>query len=195
MLKFCPTCREDKPLTVEFFHRNSSRKDGFQHECKSCRADRARTDPRRKEVRATFEYKARASRDSTRYRVQPKGYLKNLLSPIRQKCRKRGIAFDITRDWLLRLYEDQAGVCALTGDPLTFIVGQGVVRTNCSVDRQDPTLGYTKGNIQLVCLWANVMKGSRTNGEFMEVCREILEESAKRTGIRCANEAIRKAEG
>jgi hypothetical protein len=35
--KICVKCKEEKPLTVEFWHRLSKSKDGFKYSCKECR--------------------------------------------------------------------------------------------------------------------------------------------------------------
>jgi len=37
--KVCLKCKKEKPLNAEFFHRNKSRKSGFQDHCKECRAE------------------------------------------------------------------------------------------------------------------------------------------------------------
>lgn len=43
--KRCTRCREVKPATTEFFHRDSSRGDGFCYVCRPCEADRKRLTP------------------------------------------------------------------------------------------------------------------------------------------------------
>ena len=35
-MKKCPKCGIDKPLTAEYYHRNSSQSSGFQSHCKVC---------------------------------------------------------------------------------------------------------------------------------------------------------------
>ncbi len=173
-LKLCSACLQEKPLTVQFYHRNRTSRDGFQAECRPCRSIRAKYDQRRKERQATPEHRAYACRATKRARTKPKGFFLSIVSEIRQRSRRFGLSCDVTRDWLMEVHEKQAGLCALTGDTMTFTIGHGIVGTNCSVDRIDPNGGYTKDNVQLVCLWANIMKGPRTVEQLLEVCREIL---------------------
>ncbi|UVY48073.1 MAG: hypothetical protein [Bacteriophage sp.] len=45
---------------------------------------------------------------------------------------------------------------------MTYYFDSGRVPTNLSVDRIDSSLGYIKGNIQLVCMAVNQMKSVLT---------------------------------
>jgi hypothetical protein len=56
---------------------------------------------------------------------------------------------------------------------MTFIVGQGVVHTNISIDRIDSSLGYDEGNLQLVCRQANIMKQQMSCQELASWCEDI----------------------
>jgi hypothetical protein len=73
-------------------------------------------------------------------------------------------SIDITLDWLVALYDDQKGLCALTSLPLDT----GNVRAaggrdrrpfRPSLDRIDSTKGYTKDNVRLVCSCVNYALG------------------------------------
>lgn len=37
--KICTKCKQEKPVTAEYFHRNKNRKDGFEEICKSCKKE------------------------------------------------------------------------------------------------------------------------------------------------------------
>lgn len=56
------------------------------------------------------------------------------------------------------MWNTQNGKCALTGIQMTHVRGEGRVPTNMSLDRIDSDGGYTRDNVQLVCLQANMMK-------------------------------------
>jgi hypothetical protein len=123
----------------------------------------------RRRVRGPEENRRRSLKD----RSTPRGFLLGLACAARQRSVKRGIEFSITRDYLVRLFEEQEGCCALTGQPMTMVVGQGRVRTNISVDRIDAARGYVEGNLQLVCDHVNRAKGDLTTDEFIEMCRRV----------------------
>ncbi len=82
-------------------------------------------------------------------------------------------------EFLMEIYEKQAGLCALSGEPMTTVRGEGRVMTNLSIDRIDPSIGYERDNIQLVCLTANLMKYSMTTDELKDWCFRILDHNPK----------------
>lgn len=80
-------------------------------------------------------------------------------------------------DALELLWQTQKGLCALTGWPMTMELANGVVPTNCSIDRVDSKKGYVVGNVQLVCRAANVAKSNMSTTDFVKLCRAIVEKS------------------
>lgn len=58
---------------------------------------------------------------------------------------------------------------------MTYAAGQGRVATNISLDRIDSTVGYVRGNVQLVCDIANRMKQDLTVDDLRLWCARILE--------------------
>jgi hypothetical protein len=95
--------------------------------------------------------------------------------------KRRGVAPDVTAEWLCELLAAQAGCCAISGVPLTFKRGAGRIQTNASLDRIDNIRGYVRGNLQLVCRAVNTMKravndmtAEFTLEELRVWCRRIL---------------------
>ena len=87
---------------------------------------------------------------------------------------------DLDIDVLCKLYEDQKGLCALSGRPLTFITGKGFVSTNISIDRIDSNIGYIESNIRLVCRHANTMKLTFSDEDLYKWCQDILDKRKKK---------------
>jgi hypothetical protein len=92
----------------------------------------------------------------------------------RLRARKSGIKCDIDAEFLKGLLERQSGFCAISGIPLSFIKGHGHIPTNASVDRIDPTKGYTKDNVQLVARQINTMKSNLSIDQLMDWCELVL---------------------
>jgi hypothetical protein len=92
-------------------------------------------------------------------------------------ARQRGVRFNrectITVDDLKAAWESQDGLCAYTGLPLTRIRGQGDQPTNASLDRIDPSRGYTPDNIALVQRRVNEMKWDNTLESLIEISEAI----------------------
>ena len=83
---------------------------------------------------------------------------------------------DIDIDFLMRIYEEQKGFCAVSGLPMTWMheglySNHGSRRgTNISIDRIDPDKGYLPENIRLVCDRVNKMKSNMSDGDFYFWC-------------------------
>ena len=97
-----------------------------------------------------------------------------LLMRIRSKCKKEGIAFDLTIDDL-----DIPDVCPVLGRPLKFGVSRNQsyekrgmappTDDSPSVDRIDSDGGYVKGNIVVVSWRVNRIKGNATSDELRAI--------------------------
>lgn len=53
------------------------------------------------------------------------------------------------------------------------------IYTNISIDQIQPQLGYTKDNIQLVCMAVNQLKSDFSMQEVLTVCNAVVNNAAK----------------
>ncbi len=65
-------------------------------------------------------------------------------------------------------------LCPYLEFPLTRIQGNGLVWTNASLDRIDNTLGYVKGNVQVISRLANSMKQHSSLEELKTFAKNVL---------------------
>lgn len=99
-------------------------------------------------------------------------YFSNLI----QGARQRNLEFDIDQEFLWELFQKQNGKCALTGVNIKLdVVCEDKKDRTASVDRIDPTKGYTKDNVQWVHKTINYMKMDFTQEEFIEMCKLVSE--------------------
>ena len=150
-MKVCVTCSKEK--VVDDF---DYAKVGRRNTCKKCRSS---------------QYKSlRKARLSTL-----EGLLQERMKDVRRRGKKRGVDIDV--EYLLALYEGQRGKCAISGLPMT-IEARDLGYTNSSsvisVDRIDSSIGYLKGNVQLVCCSVNTMKSNMNQKDFLELCKLIV---------------------
>lgn len=158
---FCNKCKQWKPLSKfsidnTFLHGNRG---GLCRECKDCQRKRY------------YEQRNKLFEDNE---LALKYKLQQALKGTRRRSKEKNIYNNLTLDYLMYLWEKQDGKCALTGMQMTYKFYEGRVNTNLSVDRIDSTKGYSKDNVQLVCMAANQMKNDLTMSEFIELCEAVL---------------------
>jgi len=95
-------------------------------------------------------------------------------------AKSRNLPLEVTIEDVWILYEQQNGLCALSGIPI-FLRGQTIgmtskevhKKTTASLDRIDSTEGYVHGNLQWIHKDLNQMKSNRTQDEFLEWVRKV----------------------
>lgn len=85
-------------------------------------------------------------------------------------ARVKGLEFSLTTLFLKQLWDDQGGLCALSGRQLG-LMGDGMYSP--SIDRIDPTRGYTPDNVQWVIWFINDAKSNMQNGDFITICKDV----------------------
>lgn len=176
--KICRECEEKLYIQHEW-------KDGklLCHDCKQYKSIdcfNKNPDARLRNFRATICTQCRVKRnkqfeltreDSSKLRK----ILNARLLGARDRAKKHNLQFDITLDYLLQLWEQQSGICALSGINMTCSRFNGRTHTNVSIDRINPTDGYIKGNIQLVCMACNQIKSDMTDFQMYNFCKHIVD--------------------
>lgn len=89
----------------------------------------------------------------------------------RKSAITRGYSWEITPEYVDALYEQQGKKCALTG----WSIGWSNVNWvhTASIDRIDNAMGYTEDNVQLVHKKVNMMRGTLSIEDFVEVCSAV----------------------
>lgn len=121
--------------------------------------------------RQRYIYKDRYS--VTHRSLNPRNFLRCL-------SKKKASRRDLDIDFLMDVYEQQSGKCALSGRTMTYQSGSGRIPTNISIDRIDSSMGYEPSNIQLVCIQANKMKAELNQQELAGWCGDIAKTYDKR---------------
>jgi hypothetical protein len=76
--------------------------------------------------------------------------------------------------YLSELLDFQEGLCALTGLALGFGGVDDDPALTCSLDRIDSDGHYERGNLQIVCKFANQWKGDTDNAEFLRLLDKVV---------------------
>ena len=163
-LLLCTCC--GKYLDKDLFYKRSDLDHRLQRDyfCKECEMTRSKHD---------YINKRPAK---IRYLSTEDGFLKTLVQTSKNRNRSKlaGLERNIDFEYIKKLYNDQNGLCNISGEKMTMIIGEGNVPTNVSLDRIDSNIGYIKGNVQLVCRIVNTIKSTLTMDELHEWCTKIL---------------------
>ena len=88
----------------------------------------------------------------------------------RRRAVVRNCAFTITVDDVQNIW---TGRCAVSGLKLTVQAGKNGPLSP-SLDRVKPELGYVRGNVRIVCLGYNMLKGAGTDAQARRIMRACL---------------------
>ena len=122
----------------------------------------------------------RVKRDNDKYSSSAEAYLKRKIATLLQDChRYRGRKkVSLTSNKFFNEWTKQKAktglTCPISGEKMTHTLGHGEVSTNISVDRIDSNKEYAKGNIQFVCLMANIMKNKYDNKNLLSWSKKIV---------------------
>ena len=169
VVKPCTNCGVTKAL--DLFYTTGKKVDGapkYNSWCKKCISVKQASYHERTWGKNRLHYTAFKRTKSVR------SYLQYLRSKAVQ--RKKGEEV-LSLDALELLWHAQDGCCALTGWSMTMELANGVVPTNCSLDRIDSRQGYIVGNVQLVCRAVNVAKSDLVQSDFIALCKAVLEKA------------------
>lgn len=157
--KKCTKCKKRKNI-IEFSVRNSN-KDGHHTKCKEC---------------ANKEWSKRNSGKENTI----DSLIKTSIKYAKKRAKKKGLEFNLTKEFIYKLYEKQEGFCALSGIKMEHKSGHEKYRINpynLSIDRIDSTQGYIQSNIQFTCGIINVMKNQMDQDEFIKICKQIAQKN------------------
>lgn len=188
----CYKCKEIKELSE--FYKDCTDKLGYAKACKIC--SRKLTDDYQKNHPDYFKLKGKEHykkednpKKYQKYRLKYLDYVDNCLRSVRGRLSstldaartravKKTYEYNLTLDWLVNMYEKQDGKCILTGMPFVLDRNEDGNRYQRpyapSIDRIDPSKGYTKDNVRLVCVIVNLALNRFGEDVFSNMCHSYV---------------------
>lgn len=145
-LKACSVCKSSLSFTC--FTKDASTSDGLRSKCKKCAKEY--WNKYKEENKEKLAHRSQQNRDS------------RALSNIKRRAKQKGIEFDLSVEDI-----QNVSICPVFGFKLERANGSGGKPNSPSVDRIDPTKGYTKDNVQVVSHLANNMKQDATPEQLL----------------------------
>jgi hypothetical protein len=124
--------------------------------------------------------------DNEKYSATAEAYLKRRIGTLKSTCHKhRGRKkVLLTSDQFYNVWKKQRAKtglqCPISGETMTHTLGNGSVLTNISVDRINSSKDYVIGNIQFVCVMANLMKNKHDNKTLLVWSKKIVNQLEKK---------------
>jgi len=139
--KTCSVCMYSFDFSM--FTKDVSTSDGYRSKCKNCAKEYWKK--YKENNKEKLAHRSQQNRDS------------RALSNIKRRAKQKGIEFNLTLEDIQNVL-----VCPVFGFKLERAKGSGGKPTSPSVDRINPTKGYTKDNVQVISQLANNMKQDAT---------------------------------
>lgn len=176
MEKYCPKCKQN--LQINLFSINRSTKDGYQTYCKECSKltrNKEKAASYYQENKEYFRQKKREqlarNRDKinlNRKKSRENNLERRMLASAKERAKKKNLDFNIELSDIFI-----PDFCPILG--IELFKGNNKVRKNSpSLDRIDPTMGYVKGNVQVISNLANTMKSNASKEELLAFSNYML---------------------
>lgn len=192
MLKYCISCKTEKPITDYSVSRRKSKqvlKHGsafkrsvnsttpeieYHTYCKSCCSLKAKEFRRKyKEETGCSDYRGSGKRNQYAKGDRPlMSAIRRRLSQTKIHARRKGTNLDLDESYLFELFKSQQGNCALSGVPIQI---DGNTNLRLSLDKIEPEKGYVTGNVQWTIFAANRAKGDLNTKDFIRLCGLVIE--------------------
>lgn len=184
-MKVCAKCKVAKPFTE--FTKAIKRKDGHNPYCKSCTKEWREENKDVLKIKKQVYYennkelmkeknkikyinnKDKFKKYQSYYYSSPENWAKRMINKTAQRANDAGLDFDIEVDDLIF-----PRFCPYLNTELTYVLGQGQLPTNASIDRVDSTKGYVKGNVQIISRLANTMKSNATIDQLVTFSQNVI---------------------
>ena len=166
-MKKCKACGLEKDHTL--FTKDPRNSYGYGAKCKEC------FNARQRELYPNRPIKRPKGGDQYKYHKKyNKDWIRTCVgwaSTCAHGCKARRDC-SITKDDILSMWDDQKGICALTGLPMDYTASKRAYNRP-SVDRIDNSKGYHKDNVRLVWHFPNQAKNEFSDEQLFDLCEQI----------------------
>lgn len=161
--KECECCK--KWLPISEFRLSKYGSQGVHYACKDCKGYV------RQYPKMSKEYTRLASE---KFRVN--NFRLNMLLRVKSTAKRKNLDFNLEIEDIII-----PDICPYLGIKITQIVGSGRLDSNPSVDRIDNSMGYIKGNIEIISDLANKVKRDLTIDQLLTFSKNTLKKFNNKT--------------
>lgn len=99
------------------------------------------------------------------------------LKNARKRASKRGMPFNISRDYIVELFKAQSGKCYYSGIDINVVKKDPKMTIDpfkMTLDCIDPKKGYVEENVVWCAYCINSMKQKMTRSDLIKVCKAVV---------------------
>lgn len=104
----------------------------------------------------------------------------NAVKSARSRAKKKGLPFNLTREYVINMFNEQGGLCYYSGLTMS-IVKSDITKTHdplkMSLDCVDPEKGYVEGNVVWCAYCVNALKLKMSKDDMVDICRAIVKKA------------------
>ena len=104
-----------------------------------------------------------------RYMLRVDQLVNEIYGTVKRRASKKGLEFSLSKTLIYQGL--RTGRCAQTGIPFSYEANSP---WKPSLDRIDSRLGYTKENVQYVCVMYNYCKNDFSDEEVRDMCEALV---------------------
>lgn len=127
--------------------------------------------------------KARVRKNQREYENTPRGWAVRQVSALKYRAKKMSLDFNLDTEYVESL---MIPYCPALGYKLQYSILPGNKykkrKDAASIDRIDSSLGYTKGNVQILSWQANLIKQNATDSELRLFANWVLSRKGETHG-------------
>lgn len=169
MEKICRGCGRTLPHSA--FNKDNAKADGRRSRCRECDAAYFQAKYQDPEWQIQHKNRGKARRTRLKNEAPEELWAIDALANAKQRARRGALLCNIDLDYVRGLV---VNTCPLLGLPIIYTQSK---LSDCSptLDRKDPALGYTKGNVAVISHRANRLKSDSTIQELEKLLKNLVE--------------------
>ena len=153
-MRYCELCKEEYTPTLVALRKGFTAESFVQKYCS--RTCRQRAPYQRNKLDINFR-------------------ISKIMAMAKNRAKYKSLLYDLDLPYLRELLVEQGNRCAVSGRSFQLESTDGRVnKDTVSIDRIQPDLGYTKGNVRLVTYHTNVALSEFGDQALFELCSDIL---------------------
>ncbi len=176
--------------TTEEFYKNKTVKSGLHYECKKCSAKRHKEytqtnkgkESKRKAQRK-YSKSMKGKEIRAKWRRGKSGAIRRLLKSARERAKKKSLNCDLDYNIILKILDSSGWRCALSNIPFDLTIKKPRDIYKISIDKINPSKGYTKDNTRFILFGLNAFKGSNNDKELLDIVKTVYKKNLQENKI------------